>query len=118
MEEDKLDIDKLRKELRNATVNVNENTISTYGTVDADKLLKTVEHFRKVPTVEELINENNKLLNRLEQDERIIEEMAKYIKGIETNYKEYCTWEVCDYHKNNGKCNSSCIIDYFRKKCE
>ena len=101
MEEDKLDIDKLRKELRNATVNVNENTISTYGTVDVDKLLKTVEHFRKVPTVEELINENNKLLNRLEQDERIISKLkADYEKEVSLyNSKEQlkCNTEVMRY---------------------
>ena len=111
MEEDKLDIDKLREEIRNATVNANENTISTYGTVDVDKLLKTVEHFRKVPTVEELINENNKLLNRLEQDERVINKAIEYIErnarqcgnGEEWFESSYCCTSLLNILKENQK---------------
>lgn len=68
MEEDKFDIEKIREEIqKNAKVNANKNIISAYGSIDIDKLLKTVECFRKVPTIDELINENNKLLSRLEE---------------------------------------------------
>ena len=74
--------------------------------------------FAKVKECERYAQAIENILNGLEQDERVIEEMAKCIKGIDANYKEYCTVEVCDYHKNNGKCNASCIINYFRKKCE
>ena len=40
------------------------------------------------------------ILNRLEQDERVIEEMAEYIKN---------EW---------GFANKNEVIDHFRKKCE
>lgn len=58
-----------------------------------------------------------KLLQAYKQDEKVIEEMALYIRSIKTDYNQkYCNVENCNYHKTN--CSSKCIIDYFRKKCE
>jgi hypothetical protein len=74
------------------------------------------EKFNKISNKE--IQAVEHLLNRLEQDERIIEEMAKYIREIKPNYQIYCNDDVCDYHKNNGECKHYCIINHFRKKCE
>lgn len=57
------------------------------------------------------------LLQAYKQDEKVIEEMALYIRSIKTDYnQEYCNLENCNYHKTN--CSSKSIIDYFRKKCE
>lgn len=51
------------------------------------------------------------------QDEKIIKEMALYIRNIKTDYEQkYCNVDNCNYHNTN--CSYQCIIDYFRKKCE
>ena len=59
------------------------------------------------------------ILNRLEQDERVIEEMVKYIEDYAID--DVCRKKDCyaDEYKN-GHCMKcvNCIIDHFRKKCE
>ena len=53
------------------------------------------------------------ILNRLEQLEKIIEEMATYIGKIDVS-EDLCDDSIC--HEGDN-CNE-CIIDHFRKKCE
>lgn len=58
-----------------------------------------------------------KLLQAYKQDEKVIKEMARYIKSLTIDYdKIYCNLENCNYNKT--KCSIRCIIDHFRKKCE
>ena len=87
----------------------------------------------EVVIVPETIQAIDNLLNRLEQDERVIEEMAKALKSYANlgvlikcpaeydgryNYKN-CKIDVTKNRtdKTNKLCNK-CIIDHFRKKCE
>ena len=59
------------------------------------------------------------MLYRLEQDERVIEEMAEYISDFdidETICKKKTDDCYMDVYIVNG-CKE-CIIDHFRKKCE
>lgn len=51
-----------------------------------------------------------KLLQAYKQDEKVIEEMAKYIDFDKMNFN-------CGMCVHDG-CQEKCIIDYFRKKCE
>lgn len=61
------------------------------------------------------------ILNRLEQDEKVIEEMAGEIAML--NYEMIGAWckdnKECNLNSNScrGK-EIECIIDYFRKNCE
>lgn len=50
------------------------------------------------------------LLQAYKQDEKVIEEMAKYIDFDKMNFN-------CGMCVHDG-CQEKCIIDYFRKKCE
>lgn len=52
------------------------------------------------------------LFNRLEQDERVIEEMASKLKEIQDEYLDFCP-DCVDLAKELLK-----IIEHFRKKCE
>lgn len=57
------------------------------------------------------------ILNRLEQDERVIEEMAKYISNFDID-EPICDKKTGDcYADMYGVCED-CIIDHFRKKVE
>ena len=51
-----------------------------------------------------------KLLQTYKQDEKVINEMAKYIDFDKMNFN-------CGMCVHDG-CQEKCIIDYFRKKCE
>lgn len=66
--------------------------------------------------IQNLEKEIEKLLKDYKQDEKIIQEMAEYIRNIKTDYEQdYCNIENCNYHKTN--CSNKCIIDYFKKRC-
>lgn len=52
------------------------------------------------------------ILNRLEQDERVIEEMESKLKEIQDEYLDFCP-DCVDLANDLLK-----IIDHFRKKCE
>lgn len=61
-----------------------------------------------------------KLLQAYKQDEKVIHEMAKSIVSNDSNLCEYLDIaNKCKYYAGeNKKCCDTCIIDYFRKKCE
>lgn len=64
-----------------------------------------------------LIQAIENILNRLEQDKRVIEEMAKYISNFDID-EPICNKKTGDcYADMYGVCKE-CIIDHFRKKCE
>lgn len=52
------------------------------------------------------------ILNRLEQDERVIEEMESKLKEIQDEYLDFCP-DCVDLANDLLK-----IIEHFRKKCE
>lgn len=65
------------------------------------------------------------ILNRLEQDERIIEEMAEYIEYVSSDgdkdvmYAELYNCNQLDRNWTRGKeAEIKDILKYFRKKCE
>lgn len=65
------------------------------------------------------------ILNRLEQDERVIEEMAEYIEYVSSDgdkdvmYAELYNCNQLDRDWTRGKeAEIKDILEYFRKKCE
>lgn len=80
------------------------------------KLIKEIiKEYSTMDGLKEYTKALEKLLQAYKQDEKVIEEMALYIRSIKTDYnQEYCNVENCNYHKTN--CSSKCIIDYFRKE--
>lgn len=59
------------------------------------------------------------LLNRLEQDERVIEKMAEYISDLDID-EDICKKRTEDCYADvyiENACKE-CVIDHFRKKCE
>lgn len=97
------------------------------------KILRTFLQDRMAVYNEDLDKHLENILNRLEQDERVIEEMAKALKSYANlgvlikcpaEYDGRYNFENCkiDIFKNrtdktNKICNK-CIIEHFRKKCE
>ena len=94
---------KILKELKEVQEKCIENTKDSPFTMLWEKQNQAIEN----------------ILNRLEQDEKVIEEMAKYIE--DTAIDDVCTKKDCCADKyENGHCKKcvNCIIDHFRKKCE
>ena len=71
-------------------------------------------------------NALNNILNKLEQNERVIEEMANYINENEIFLKKGEKEKLLSTYSNKIKKQSetlydvhtNCIKEYFRKKCE
>lgn len=86
-----------------------------------DKDIEIIEQYItsnfRITLPENVLLSLENLLQEYKIQNKMINEMALYIKNIKTDYiKEYCNLENCDY--SIKKCSSKCIIDYFRKKCE
>lgn len=80
------------------------------------KILRTFLEDRMAVYNEDLDKHLENMLNRLEQDERVIEEMAECISDLDI-YGDICDrqTEGCNLIAKGCK---DCIIDHFRKKCE
>ena len=84
------------------------------GVVMEDKDIKLIKEIIKEYSTMDGLKEYTKALEKLlqayKQDEKMIEEMAKYIDFDKMNFN-------CGMCVHDG-CQEKCIIDYFRKKCE
>ena len=73
------EIDNLVDEIMNIPVEKNNNCLSSYGSINVDDLIDSIKELRKVPTYDELLRENEKLKEQLQQKEDIINKARKYI---------------------------------------
>ena len=60
------EIDDLVNEIMSIPVEKNNNCISTYGSINVDDLIDYAKEFRKSPTYDELLKQNQKLKEQLE----------------------------------------------------
>lgn len=92
-----------------------------------DKDIKIIEELIKNANIEDMdmndcfggehIESLEKLLQAYKQDEKVIEEMVKVM--IDSQICDYFVKNKCVYYAGeNKKTCDSCIIDYFRNKCE
>lgn len=75
------------------------------------KLIKEIiKEYSTMDGLKEYTKALEKLLQAYKQDEKMIEEMAKYIDFDKMNFN-------CGMCVHDG-CQEKCIIDYFRKRCK
>lgn len=74
------EIDNLVDEIMNIPVEKNNNCLSSYGSINVDDLIDSIKELRKVPTYDELLRENEKLKEQLQQKEDIINKAKEFIK--------------------------------------
>ncbi len=53
--------------------------ISTFESVNLDDLMDSIKQFKKIPTSDELLRENKKLRNQLQEKDKIIDKATKYL---------------------------------------
>ena len=70
------EIDDLVKDIMSIPVKNKNNCVSTYGNINVDDLISNVKEFKKIPTFDNLLKENQKLK---EQQKEFIEWLEKYI---------------------------------------
>ena len=77
------EINNLVDEIMNIPVEKNNNCLSSYGSINVDDLIDSIKELRKVPTYDELLRENEKLKEQLQQKEDIINKAIEelYIWG-------------------------------------
>ena len=83
------EIDNLVDEIMNIPVEKNNNCLSSYGSINVDDLIDSIKELRKVPTYDELLRENEKLKEQLQQKEDIIYKIKKCIEEKEEYYGDY-----------------------------
>ena len=83
------EIDNLVDEIMNIPVEKNNNCLSSYGSINVDDLIDSIKELRKVPTYDELLRENKKLKEQLQQKEDIIYKIKKCIEEKEEYYGDY-----------------------------
>lgn len=66
------EIDNLVDEIMNIPSEKNNNCASTYGSINVDDLISNVKEFKKIPTFDNLLKENQQLKEQLQQKEDII----------------------------------------------
>ena len=74
------EIDNLVDEIMNIPAEKNNNCLSSYGSINVDDLIDSIKELRKVPTYDELLRENEKLKEQLQQKEDIINKAKEFIK--------------------------------------
>ena len=88
----KEEIDNLENYLKNELSKI-ESTIpiTTFGSVNLEDLMDSIKQFKKVPTSDELLRENKRLREQLEERDKIINYVSlkiKYIYNMLNRYKE------------------------------
>lgn len=78
------EIDNLVDEIMNIPVEKNNNFLSSYGSINVDDLINYIKEFRKTPSFDNLLKENQQLKEQLQQKQDIINKVKEF---------------VCDYKK-------------------
>ena len=88
------EINNLVDEIMNIPVEKNNNCLSSYGSINVDDLIDSIKELRKVPTYDELLRENKKLKQQLQQRDNIINKVKFAIKDNciikDKKYLEIC----------------------------
>ena len=74
------EINNLVDEIMNIPVEKNNNCLSSYESINVDDLIDSIKELRKVPTYDELLRENKKLKEQLQQKEDIINKSKEFAK--------------------------------------
>ncbi len=89
-EEEIKELEKYLKSLPKISNNMSIPITTNIG-INMDDLMNAVKEFKKVPTYDELLRENKKLKQQLEQRDNIINKAREHIEedSLEVNTKEY-----------------------------
>ena len=78
----KEEIDNLENYLKNDLPKIEPTIpIANFGSVDLDDLMDSIKEFKKVPTSDELLRENKRLRNELEEKDKVISEAIELINN-------------------------------------
>ena len=87
----------------NIPVEKNNNCLSSYGSINVDDLIDSIKELRKVPTYDELLRENEKLKEQLQQKEDIINKANNYVIDNANIYLNFIGNKVGFFKENDGK---------------
>lgn len=85
------EIDDLVKNIMSIPVKNKNNCVSTYGNINVDDLISNVKEFKKIPTFDNLLKENQKLK----------EQQKEFIEYLENKEKEF---DMMGDPINSGAC--------------
>ena len=95
----KEEIDNLEDYLKNYLPKIEPTIpIHTFGSVDLEDLMDNIKQFKAVPRYDELLRENTRLREQLEEKDKIINEAREFLKEFH-NYENRFKWCEEDYIK-------------------
>ena len=113
-------IDNLESYLKNELPKIEPTIpITNFGSVDLENLMDSIKQFKKVPTFDELLRENKRLREQLEEKDKIIDEILNH--PFFTNECPYSSigdgfvQELCDCD-NCQEDYKKCWIKYFKNE--
>ncbi len=103
----KEEIDNLEDYLKNELPKIElPIPVTTFGSVNLDDLMDSIKKFKKVPTSDELLRENKRLREQLEEKDKVIDEIEKRcnqeISAATIQYERHernDTWQYIIAHK-------------------
>lgn len=99
------EIDNLVDEIMNIPSEKNNNCASTYGSINVDDLISNVKEFKKIPTFDNLLKENQQLK---EQQKEFIEYLQNNIESLEFCDNEF----ILSNHKKEIKAYKEILSKY------
>ena len=105
------EIDNLVDEIMNIPSEKNNNCASTYGSINVDDLISNVKEFKKIPTFDNLLKENQQLKEQLQQKEDIINKIREYL----TSYESISEIEGLNNVKENKKLDEKTMNEMIRR---
>lgn len=73
------EIDNLVDEIMNIPSEKNNNCVSTYGSINVDDLISNVKEFKKIPSFDNLLKENQQLKEQLKVIKKTTNELLTYL---------------------------------------
>ena len=78
----KEEIDNLENYLKNYLPKIEPTIpIANFGSIDLEDLMSSIKQFKKVPTFDELLKENKKLKEQLEEKEKVINKTIEFVRN-------------------------------------
>lgn len=90
------EIDNLVDEIMNIPSEKNNNCVSTYGSINVDDLISNVKEFKKIPTFDNLLKENQKLK---EQQKEFINYLKSMLSSEKDNFSVARVKDVLEKYK-------------------
>ena len=86
----KEEIDNLENYLKNELPKIElEIPVTAFGSVDLDDLMVSIKRFKNVPRYDELLRENKRLREQLEEKDKVIDVQLKKIRHIYNMLNKY-----------------------------